>query len=328
MAGPSSATSSKKRKTSDEQNKPKKAPRRQATRSKHEKAETFNLKQEAVIDLTGGDDVVAAKTPTKGKKSGKATQPSPKKGEEKRLKRYRAQAPLSMTAYHDRAANQRFFALNRERTINHDCPHGTSDCPMEVIDLAGSTGNVYQITIEHVPTCTCPNFTKGNAQCKHIIYVLNTVLKAPAHLSYQLAFLTSELREIFEHAGPLPIEKADQSDKDGKRKPIEGDCPICCCDLEEEDEEIVWCKAACGNNLHKSCFDRWQVSRRGAEVTCPFCRTPWMKDSTGNLQELVKSGKIGADGYVNVAQELGLSGQRDYSTYHSHWVRRQLGYDY
>ena len=29
------------------------------------------------------------------------------------------------------------------------------------------------------------------------------------------------------------------------------------------------------------------------------------------------------EGYVNVAEDLGLSTQRDYSSYHSFWVRRQ-----
>lgn len=29
------------------------------------------------------------------------------------------------------------------------------------------------------------------------------------------------------------------------------------------------------------------------------------------------------EGYVNVASQLGISGERDYSTYHSFWVRRQ-----
>jgi hypothetical protein len=31
------------------------------------------------------------------------------------------------------------------------------------------------------------------------------------------------------------------------------------------------------------------------------------------------------DGYLNVAGQLGLSGERDYSTYHPFWVRRELG---
>ena len=218
---------------------------------------------------------------------------------------------------------QRLFALNRQRMDNPDCPHGTSDCPMETVELAGSTGNVYTVSISHVPTCTCPNFVKGNPQCKHILYVLIKMLKAPERLQYQLAFLTNELREIFDHAGPLPVEKLDDSDKDGKRKPVEGDCPICCDDLEPAAEEIVWCRAACGNNLHKSCFDRWKASKRGGQVTCPYCRTPWQGDANG-LKDMAKSGQMGVDGYVNVASELGISGERDYSTYHSFWARNHL----
>lgn len=91
MAGPSAGTASIKRKATDEQTTPKKAPRRQSARSKHENAKISSLEDETVIDLTGDDDLsvhAAAKTPTKGKKSDKATKISPKKGEEKRLKRY------------------------------------------------------------------------------------------------------------------------------------------------------------------------------------------------------------------------------------------------
>lgn len=39
------------------------------------------------------------------------------------------------------------------------------------------------------------------------------------------------------------------------------------------------------------------------------------------------AGRVNAEGYVNVAGELGLNGARDYSTYHQRWVRQQgLGY--
>lgn len=189
--------------------------------------------------------------------------------------------------------------------------------------MAGSTGNVYDVRITHQPTCTCPNFVKGNPQCKHIINVLVKVLKAPAYLNYQLAFLTSELREIFDHAGPLPSETAADSEKDGNRKPCEGDCPICVEELGPEGEAIVWCMAACGNNLHKSCFDQWAATKAGGKVTCPYCRVEWQgaKPSTGNIST---DGPVGAEGYVNVAQQLGLSGRRDVSTYHSVWVRTQV----
>ncbi len=47
---------------------------------------------------------------------------------------------------------------------------GTDDVPEETIDMAGTTGNIYSITIGQVPSCTCPDNQKGN-QCKHIVYV-------------------------------------------------------------------------------------------------------------------------------------------------------------
>lgn len=42
------------------------------------------------------------------------------------------------------------------------------------------------------------------------------------------------------------------------------------------------------------------------------------------LKNINKAGPFGREGYVNIADQLGLSGRRDNSTYHSHWVRREL----
>ena len=92
------------------------------------------------------------------------------------------------------------FVIDRTR-------QGTDEVPEEVIEMAGTTGNVYHVTINKLPRCTCPDNMKGN-QCKHIVYVryliqelsvsylmavkvLHNVLKAPEHLQYQLAFLSS-----------------------------------------------------------------------------------------------------------------------------------------
>lgn len=180
---------------------------------------------------------------------------------------------------------------------------------------------IASVHITHVPTCTCPAYQKSQSPCKHVIYVLYQVLKAPANLVYQLAFVTSELIEIFQHAPPVPTAESGAV-MDGNRKPIEDDCPICCCELEAGNEEIVYCRAACGNNLHKTCFDQWAASKRssGSTVTCPFCRTPWQSD----VSELAKYAtatagsatgpQVNADGYINIAQELGISGKRDYSS--------------
>jgi len=81
------------------------------------------------------------------------------------------------------------------------------------------------------------------------------------------------------------------------RKPITEDCGICyeriCC-----PDEAVWCRAQCGQNIHRECFAEWRQGclRRAEEsrmdddeseeeedreqaglkaVKCVFCRTPW-----------------------------------------------------
>jgi hypothetical protein len=286
------------------------APKPKSRKRKADTEASGSTKQHAsgkeVIDLT--DD--APKKPKRPKRD---------PNEEKRLKRWRKAAPQSYNEIKERALSQRMFVLDRQRDISDP------DHPTETISLAGTTGNVYTITIDKVPSCDCPHANKGN-QCKHIVYVLCRVLRVSGGLEYQLAFVSAELREIFAKAPALPSEQADQTKKDGNRKAIEGECPICCVDFDPDDssEEVVYCKAACGNNIHKACFDQWAATKKGG-IPCPFCRTPWQAEE-GDMKNVVKSGTVNGDGYVNVASQLGLSGERDYSTYHQYWVRRHLGY--
>ncbi|KAI9829046.1 MAG: hypothetical protein M1832_000069 [Thelocarpon impressellum] len=226
---------------------------------------------------------------------------------------------------------------------------GSEDMPTETFQMAGTTGNVYSVVIDRVPTCTCPDNSLKRKQCKHIIYVglaviflkvLVNVLKARADLQYQAAFLSSELREIYANAPPPPNAAAtDSDDTSGNRKPIEGDCPICVLDFSPDKEEIVFCRAGCGNNIHAVCFRRWAQSKQGETVTCVYCRTPW-REAMGKKISLAAA-TTNHEGYVNVAAELGLSGRRgmsslvpsasarhleltstDLSTYHQPWVRR------
>jgi hypothetical protein len=98
----------------------------------------------------------------------KAKRPRKQKGEEpdeKRLRRHRAKAPGTYLERLLRVRTQRMFLIDRTRTLSADGSHEE-----EVFDIAGSTGNVYQVTISKIPDCTCPDASKGN-QCKHIIYV-------------------------------------------------------------------------------------------------------------------------------------------------------------
>lgn len=321
-AGSASSTSARKRKAgvtdapvidlTEDSPSPSKAPRRQPKSSRTPKqdknAGSTPPKKQAKKGVGNGfDDSVDSSLKKKARKS---------QDGRKRLRRWRASPPSAYREVRDRALTQRMFALDRQRS-NDD-----SGCPTETISLAGTTGNIYTIVIDKVPSCDCPHARKGN-QCKHIVYVLSRVLRAPAHLEYQLAFLTSELHEMFAQAPPLPSETASNDANDGIRKPVEGECPICCVDFEPESREtIIYCKAACGNNIHKECFSQWAATKTGKDVTCPFCRTPWQGDEE-QLKQVAKFGSRTAEGYVNVASQLGLSGRRDYSSYHSYWVRNQ-----
>ncbi|KAI9797818.1 MAG: hypothetical protein M1833_005321 [Piccolia ochrophora] len=278
--------------------------------SKRRKTGTASLADDSsafeVVDLT--EDAAPAKkvfkAPSKTARpsTSKSKTLSPTKSvQEKRLRRYRSHAPQSFEERLERVLTQRMFVIDREDS-------GSADCPEGVFEMAGTTGNVYTVKIGNLPSCTCPDNQKGN-QCKHIVYVMVNVLKVSEPLQYQLAFLSSELREIFAKAPPPPKAAQTAEDQQGLRKPIEGDCPICVLEFEPDKEEIVWCKAGCGNNIHKQCFEQWAASKRGQRVLCVFCRSLWQGDED-SLRKIAKSGKVNEDGYVNVASELGLSGTR------------------
>ncbi|KAL2198337.1 hypothetical protein P885DRAFT_67535 [Corynascus similis CBS 632.67] len=232
------------------------------------------------------------------------------------LNRFRPQPPNSFQDLYLRATTQRFYVLSR------------------TVELTGSTGNIYTVTIARQPTCNCPHALKGN-QCKHVVYVLARVLRAKFEYVYQLALLGSELREILEGAPPLQSDEGGfGGNGKGKRKPVEGDCPICFCEMEGQEgtEPVVWCRAACGQNVHKACFETWAATKRrqahsggGGEVTCPYCRSVWEGDED-MLKTIRKDGKRNADGYVNVASQLGITPHRDYSTYSKWWSGHPSSY--
>ncbi|KAI4242420.1 MAG: hypothetical protein LQ352_007240 [Teloschistes flavicans] len=241
---------------------------------------------------------------------------------ERRLRSFRSSAPKSYLQKLERAQSQRMFVLSRTRS-------GTPSVPTETVEMAGTTGNIYHITIALEPSCTCPDNKKGN-QCKHIVYVLYNVLKAPENLRYQLAFLSAELRQILDQAPGIPAsqkpssssddespsapdneKEEEEEEEDRNRKPIEGDCPICYTEFAPSTEQIIYCKAACGNNVHKECFDQWaSTTAQGEQVRCVYCRTPWQRDESDLLEHAKKKGGGGVvneEGYVNVGAQLGLS---------------------
>ncbi|OJJ03760.1 hypothetical protein ASPVEDRAFT_43266 [Aspergillus versicolor CBS 583.65] len=253
------------------------------------------------------DDAPPVISPSKGKSS-RVKKTSTASTEERRLRRFRSAPPKSYRERLDRAISQRMFVVGQTVT-------GTDENPDLGFDIVGSTGNIYKTVIRKEPTCSCPDARNGN-QCKHICYVLAKVLKAPAELQYQLAFLSSEIREIYDNSPLRNVkDKVEDHETDGNRKPVEGECPICFMEFNPSEEEIVWCRAACGNNIHKTCFQQWAATQNAQGVRCVYCRSPWENQEIDckpdmSLEQLVGEGQVGEDGYVNVARQVGLSGER------------------
>ncbi|KAK1826877.1 hypothetical protein QBC39DRAFT_186818 [Podospora conica] len=245
--------------------------------------------------------------------------------EEKRLRRFRSQAPKAFEEIHERATTQRFYVLSRQRG-------GTPECPEETVQITGTTGNIYSIHIARQPLCDCPQGVEKK-QCKHIIYVLARVLRAKPEYVYQLALLSSELRDIFSTAPPADNQLEANEAANNNRKPLEGDCPICFNEMEAQGEAIVWCRAACGQNVHKSCFEMWAATKRQqqavdgghVDVTCPYCRSVWQGDED-MVKKIEKTGPLNAEGYVNVAEQLGISDERDPSNYSRWWKGHPRAY--
>jgi hypothetical protein len=132
-----------------------------------EQEEDEELAQSRVQLALGG---INKKSPRK--KRSKGEEP-----DEKRLRRFRQKPPQSYLERLARARTQRMFLIERNRTLSSDGLHEE-----ETLDIAGSTGNVYQVTISKVPNCSCPDSRKGN-HCKHIVYVrlLSYKMRNPAY---------------------------------------------------------------------------------------------------------------------------------------------------
>lgn len=127
-----------------------------------------------ISDDSDGPNAAASKSKTKAR--AQKPKPKPKDADEdedeensqveQRLKKFLERAPYKFQERLDRAISQRMFLMDRERKLSDD---GTHD--VEIFDIAGTTGNVYEVTINKQPKCTCMDARiKGN-QCKHIIYV-------------------------------------------------------------------------------------------------------------------------------------------------------------
>lgn len=286
------------------------------------------------------DDPGLAKKKAKSSTSYATAEPSKSSSKpEKRLARIRNTCPQNIMDRVDRVMSQRFFMIDRQRN---------SEDLREVFKVLGSTGNVYTVTVDKLPSCDCPDASKGN-HCKHILFIFLKVLNVSVDSKgwYQKALISAELQEIFDNAPPNPANVVSQRLKEaygdiagtsssqgpsksaqppeGRRKFEEDDeCAVCYETLKDvPDSDLVWC-GTCKNALHKECYANYRRSKIGQPVTCPHCRSE-MEDPTSSGKGKGKA-TISEDGYLNLAGAVGVSRIRDTSTYYDGPSRRWSNY--
>ncbi|KAF6843077.1 SAP domain-containing protein [Colletotrichum musicola] len=156
---------------------------------------------------------------------------------------------------------------------------GTSGDERVCFKVQGSTDNLYTVIIAKRNDCDCPSATYNNiSNCKHVIYVLTHVFRAPAELLPQKTLFTKELEKLIADAPKvLPTQSEVDNDpyfKDGKPESKDGkSCPVCYKDFAGDSETV--CCAMCGHHIHSGCFDVYARQTSGWGTKCAVCQASW-----------------------------------------------------
>jgi len=184
----------------------------------------------------------------------------------------------------ERALQQRLYLIRHER-------HG--DGLGARFAVLGNTGNVYEVNLGLLPTCTCVDFVMKKKPCKHLLFVWLRVLKKRTSnpLVWQQALVASEVKSAVDplfSSSKRTLPTADKkvlcafgrtlssSPPRGRRKNVGEDCPICFEATTAKDEKsglLTFCQS-CGINGHAECIQLWRKasSRTVLAGTCPVCR--------------------------------------------------------
>lgn len=145
--------------------------------------------------------------------------------------------------------------------------------------IMGSTGNVYTVTIDEKPTCTCPDHKSRHNRCKHIYFVLIKIMGVTE--IDKSSYSKKDLFDMFKNIPPvtdLLKVSADLKNKYNqlldttsadKSKDIDDFCPICLDELNN-GEELLTCKSHCGRHVHKDCFSMY--NKNGKRSKCIYCK--------------------------------------------------------
>ena len=129
-------------------------------------------------------------------------------GGEKRAAPFRSSSVASAQRL-ERALSERLYLIER-RDLSEVSQSGLVSLRVQFAVL-GSTGNVYEVLVARMPSCTCVDFRDRRTVCKHLLFVYAKVLRVQrdSHILQQRALLREELRQILTPGHARGIAPAD-----------------------------------------------------------------------------------------------------------------------
>ena len=248
-----------------------------------------------------------------------------------------------------RALTETMYLVARDDRTRPAPPGACRPPPLvHAFAVMGSTGNVYDVTIEREPSCTCPLALKHKTKvCKHRYFVYYRVLKLPKDddavddereeglkvVPHQRYLRRDELKAILLDRAPTDAPLASRAARDAYRRhsgaaaegsdeaapsttavrrPLDNVCEICFEAFPTGPDALAfadYCKARCGRNFHHDCLKRW-FDHKG-DTVCPVCSADWaLAPAPGDDAPQVE------EGFLNLrAHQPGVHAERDASTY-------------
>lgn len=184
-----------------------------------------------------------------------------------------------MTSRKIRGITQKLYVINY-----------TTDGQKINVDIMGSSGNMYNLTITNKPICNCPDFILRQKRCKHIYYFLIKGLKLSDGDEDDDEYTDNEIKIMCKKAIDIKnnmfvdnkVKKKFMKNKKNfknlkksgnvKHKPIDDLCPICLDDLTDGNK-LSFCEFSCGKGIHQECLDMY--FKTTPKRNCIICNMPW-----------------------------------------------------
>ena len=265
-------------------------------------------------------------------------------GEKRAGPRRKATAETAATAH--RALTETMYLVDRRDETRPPPPGACRPPPLKhKFVVMGTTGNVYDVTLDKEPRCNCPLALKHKSKvCKHRYFVFYRVLRLPRdddehdpkglkHVPHQRYLRRDELKAILvdsstadaplasraardayrRHSGVIDVDDDDGPARDVARRPLAADpCEICFEPFPEGPDGAAFsdfCRGGCGRNYHHECLKRWFDHKRGPPV-CPVCAADW------TVAPGADAAVASEEGFLNLRElQPGVQAERDTSTY-------------